>query len=181
MNSPLDYASRGTMAGPSSPFASLAGQQNGAPATAGRGRGAHGRSPFQSKNPNATRGGNVRGRGRGMSAARSGRGRGATSNTWHRKPETNANTGGSPFGQPKQNNPIARAGSGSGGRRMSPGGVDGTMVDSSRDPRRLTSTTPVNGTGGAPVEDASVLSRYSERYEQVSFARTHECEIAPEV
>lgn len=43
------------------------------------------------------------------------------------------------------------------------------MVDSSRDPRRQASAKPTNGAAGIPVEDASVLTWYNDRFEQVSF------------
>ena len=58
-------------------------------------------------------------------------------------------------------------------------GGSATAVDSSRDPRRpatTTTTTPVmNGATGSavPVEDASILNSYNERYEQVRVSRAY--------
>lgn len=50
-----------------------------------------------------------------------------------------------------------------------PSKLDGTMVDSNRDPRRGALQRPPDHTDGfsIPVEDGAVLNRYHERYEEV--------------
>jgi len=169
------------MAGSSSPFAGLS-QVDGAAGSTGRGRGFHGRSASQpSKTPQATRGSNTRGRGRGTSpATRAGRGKGPASNTWRRKPEANTTqeSSSSPFAQLKQNNPFSSVSNGqsplnpaarSFGAPRTPTGLGKMVVDSSRDvTRQMQTRPPVNGATDVPVEDASVLNWYNSRFEQVS-------------
>lgn len=169
------------MAGPLNPFAGIS-QVDGPATSGGRGRGNHGRAGAHvSRNPNAPRGGHHRGRGRGgPPAGRAGRGRGATSNTWRRKSDSTPGneSSGSPFAQLKQNKPASPFGgppsqnSPFGQAAKTPGWPGaasklGGSVDSSRDPRLGGSRRPTNGTGGIPVENATILNRYNDRYEQV--------------
>lgn len=175
------------MAGPPNPFTGL-GQVDGSAASVGRGRGTQGRAGSHvSRNPGPSRGGQLRGRGRGgPPAGRSGRGRGGpTSNTWRRKPEpTPANeSASSPFAQMKQqqhksgsplsggqpsssqSSPFGSVTKGSSGFGMA-SNFENT-VDSSRDPRLRAPAQSVNGTGSIPVEDAAILNSYNDRFEQV--------------
>ena len=187
------------MAGPPNPFAGLAqsqSQRNGA--TAGRGGrgGSFGRPSSNPSGPSRPRG---RGRGGAAAGMRSARGRGAgtvNNASISRKPESpfsqlkqNKSTPSpspspapapSPFGgqMSQQKSPFASNGAAGGnGPFGAPSfGGSATAVDSSRDPRRpATTTTPVmNGaTGAVPVEDASILNSYNERYEQVRDSRAY--------
>ncbi|RJE22324.1 MCM3-associated protein [Aspergillus sclerotialis] len=171
------------MASPLNPFAGLS--QVDGPASGGRGRGSHGRAGSHvSRNPNTPRGGHHRGRGRGTPpAGRSSRGRGATrgatSSTWHRKSDSTPGheSAGSPFAQLKQNKPASPFGGpppqnspfGPAAKTSGwPGAVtSGGTVNLSRDPRLRDSERPTNGTSEIPVENAAILNRYNDRYEQV--------------
>lgn len=188
------------MAGPPNPFAGLAQAQNQRSGTTNREeRGGRGRpSPFQPKTPNASlsttptapSSGDTKPRGRGRGRATSTRGftRGRGGPTGHvnasrNKPESNG-TSELPFTRAKSNkwiappapapapspfgvqtsqtkSPFALNGS-SGAPRF--GGVKSQQVATTKKP-------VVNGTTGAvPVEDASILNSFTERYEQVSIS-----------
>lgn len=178
------------MAGPPNPFAGLAQAQNQRNGTTNRGgRGGRGRlSPFQPKNPNAPppttatapSSGDTKPRGRGRGRATSTRGptRGRGGPTGHvnvsrNKPESNGASE-LPFTQPKSNKWIA----------PSPFGVQASQTKSpftsngsfgapgfggfGSQQAATTKKPAVNGAKRAvPVEDASVLNSYTERYEQV--------------
>ncbi|BCR85900.1 putative leucine permease transcriptional regulator (SAC3) [Aspergillus chevalieri] len=189
------------MAGPPNPFAGLAQAQNQRNGTTNRGgRGGRGRlSPFQPKNPNAPpsttatapssgdtkpRG---RGRGRATSTRGSTRGRGGPTghvNVSRNKPESNGASE-LPFTQPKSNKWIA----------PSPFGVQASQTKSpftsngsfgapgfggfGSQQAATTKKPAVNGAKRAvPVEDASVLNSYTERYEQLKLDRAKERELA---
>ncbi|KAE8150704.1 SAC3/GANP/Nin1/mts3/eIF-3 p25 family-domain-containing protein [Aspergillus avenaceus] len=188
------------MTGPPNPFAGL-GQKDGSIVSSGRGRGGQsGRSrPYHGKNADTPRDPNMRGRGRGASmATRStrghGRGGGAAGNVW-RKPETNAASSGpsvSPFAQLKQNQStttpfgarsVPHNSSYSGPGKASPfqatPNLDGTQIDSTRDPRKRPSkftSGPVKSS--VPIEDAVAANGYNERYEQLKLRRAKEREKA---
>lgn len=185
------------MAGPPNPFAGLAqaqSQRNGTTARGGRG-GRSRPSPFQPRNPNAppstapatAASGDIkpRGRGRGRAPSTRGfaRGRGAGTayaNASRNKPESNIASE-SPFAQLKQNKPTpspSPAPSPFGGQASqieSPFALNGTgghasFGTSGFGELGVTATKPVmNGgaTGAVPIEDASILNSYNERYEQV--------------
>lgn len=61
-----------------------------------------------------------------------------------------------------------------------PSKLDGTMVDSNRDPRRGALQRPPDHTDGfsIPVEDGAVLNRYHERYEELKIDRANQRERA---
>lgn len=185
------------MGGPANPFAGLA-QKDGTTAAAGRGRGGSfsRATPYQSKSSNAPRDAKPRGRGRGASSAMrsvrgQGRGAGPATNTW-RKPESNvapAGAAASPFSQLKQSNPSSSPFGGkapqqkpaffggandSSGTFGAPSGFDGSIVDSSRDPRLRFPSNGTNGTNGSavPVEDMAILNSYNDRYERVRHSST---------
>ncbi|OJJ80249.1 putative leucine permease transcriptional regulator (SAC3) [Aspergillus glaucus CBS 516.65] len=194
------------MAGPPNPFAGLAQAQNQRNGTSNRGgRGGRGRpSPFQPKNPNAppfttptapSAGDNKpRGRGRGRATSTRGftRGRGGPTghvNASRNKPESNGASE-SPFAQPKSDKWIAPP-----APALSPFGVQTSQTKSPfssngsfggpgfggfGSQQAVTTKKPVvNGaTGAVPVEDASVLSGYTERYEQLKLDRAKERELA---
>lgn len=136
-----------------------------------------------------------RGRGRGgaSSNVRSARGRGAGMvNTSRNKNESATNPGSpfahlkpdnksgpsssspspSPFGQaPQRQSPFPSTGAGVGPFSSAGFGGSSSVVDSSRDPRKKTAPIANGATGSAvPVEDVSVLSSYTERYEKVSIS-----------
>lgn len=166
----------------------------------GRGGPAFGQpSPFQAKNPNANSvppsRPAPRGRGRGGASlnARSARGRGAGMvNTSRNKNESTTNSGSpfahlkpdnksgpsssspspSPFGQaPQRQSPFPSTGAGVGPFGSAGFGGSSSVVDSSRDPRKKTAPITNGAMGSAvPVEDVSVLSSYTERYEKVSIS-----------
>ncbi|KAF7591252.1 hypothetical protein BBP40_001813 [Aspergillus hancockii] len=190
------------MAGPSNPFAG-SDQKVGTTGTAGRGHGgASGRqAPYQAKSGNAAQ--NVRGRGRGRGALTApraarghGRGGGVAGNTW-RKPESNNGPtapSASPFAQLKQSQPPPSPfaaqnvspkpsfpGFGKASLFSTPSTFDGTHIDTSRDPRKWPSSTRPNGIASGsstPVEDATVLNSYNDRYEQLKLDRAKEREKA---
>ena len=190
------------MAGPPNPFAGLAqsqSQRNGA--TAGRGGrgGSFGRPSSNPSGPSRPRG---RGRGGAASGMRSARGRGAgtvnnasssrkTESPFAQLKQNKSTPSPSPSPAPapspfagetsQQKSPFSSifsngAAGGNGPFGAPSFGGSATAVDSSRDPRRpATTTTPVmNGaTGAVPVEDASILNSYNERYEQVRDSRAY--------
>ncbi|KAL2818461.1 SAC3/GANP/Nin1/mts3/eIF-3 p25 family-domain-containing protein [Aspergillus cavernicola] len=151
---------------------------------------------------------NFRGRGRGRGAytgARGGsgyvRGGGAAGNTWRgNKPEAQASstapTASSPFAQLGQNQPAAPpvtgqahlqkppfSGFGRGSPRPpfgAPSDRGGTIVNSNRDPRKRPVANPTNGVPGAnvPVEDASTMGSYNDRYEKLKIDRAKQREKA---
>lgn len=180
------------MAGPVNPFAGL-GQKDGPAGSAGRGRGGSSNRPFQPRNTNPPRDTRPRGRGRGASSTtRAGRGQGrgasSASNTWRNKSASQPGPAGSttsPFAQTKQMAPtpspfasqVSQQSSpfaGFGKASPSPFGAPSLNgpggAPSSTGFHRESSPKPSAGATGSniPVEDVSLLSSYTERYEQVS-------------
>ncbi|KAL6233837.1 hypothetical protein BDW75DRAFT_214053 [Aspergillus navahoensis] len=160
-----------------------------------------GASGFQPRGGNSNVS-NVRGRGRGRGAHsaradRGARGAGATSNTWRvnktEQQSTSTPSTASPFSQLKQNQPIPSPATGptaeqkppfSGFGRASPtlfgaqshrGGTTFTA--------RVSQQSPANPTNGVtatsvPVEDASAMGNYNDRYEQLKIDRAKQREQA---
>lgn len=171
------------MAGPTS-----SGRKDGAASSTGRGRVSSGRpAPYRGRSSTGAGDLRARGRGRGnLPAARPGRGRGvsspgsAASNTPRNKRENPSATASSdsPFAGLKQSKPFSsmfggKASQQRGGTFGMPSNFDGTSVDLNRDPRRRVSarTAKVKSGVSIPVEDASVLNKYNERYEEVGIFR----------
>ncbi|KAF9894057.1 hypothetical protein FE257_009030 [Aspergillus nanangensis] len=191
------------MAGPANPFAVIQNQRDGMTGPAGRGRGGESTrpTPNQANVSSTPRDPNYRGRARGTGRGSRGRGRGRGSgpvnNTW-RKPESNPAASSSPSHALKQNRPPTSS-FGQPSQPMqvmsSPGVAlaspfasrshfDGTSIDSSRDPRKLpvsraSSGTSTHGNGSSvPVENASTMGSYNDRYERLKVQRAKERESA---
>ncbi|RAL14206.1 putative leucine permease transcriptional regulator (SAC3) [Aspergillus homomorphus CBS 101889] len=193
------------MAGPANPFLGL-GQRDGSAGPAGRGRGGGptGRStPYQPKANSATRDPRLRGRGRGASAVRGtrghGRGASAGNNVWRKQAEPQAESAAiasSPFGQSKQSapssatppvqsspspSPFAGFGKASPGSFGTPSSFAGAQNGGGNTvSQRQPFAQQPNGAMGAnvPVEDASLLSSYTDRYEKLKLDRTKQREKA---
>ncbi|RAL02125.1 putative leucine permease transcriptional regulator (SAC3) [Aspergillus ibericus CBS 121593] len=186
------------MAGPPNPFAGL-GQRNGPAGSAGRGRGGSANRPFQANNTNPPRDTKPRGRGRGASSATragrgQGRGAGLANNSWRNKSASQPGSAGStpsPFAPLKQtapaSSPFAAQASqqsspfaGFGKASPSPFGapsLDGPAANSFTGfPSQQSSIGAIGS--NVPVEDVSLLSSYTERYEQLKLDRTKEREKA---
>ncbi|PYI20768.1 hypothetical protein BO99DRAFT_472714 [Aspergillus violaceofuscus CBS 115571] len=188
------------MAGPANPFSGI-GQRDGSAGSAGRGRGGpSGRStPYQPKANTATRDPRLRGRGRGASAVRGtrgqGRGAGTGNNVWRKQaeqPADPATVASSPFGQPKKlassspappalsPSPFAGFGKASPVSFGTPSSFSGAQNGGNVASQRQPFAQPTNGAISAtvPVEDAALLSSYTDRYEQLKLDRTKQREKA---
>ncbi|PYI00794.1 nuclear pore complex protein An-Sac3 [Aspergillus sclerotiicarbonarius CBS 121057] len=189
------------MAGPPNPFAGL-GQKDGPAGSAGRGRGGSANRPFQPKTTNPPRDTKPRGRGRGASSAtRSGRGQGRganlASNTWRNKSASQSASVGStvsPFAPVKQMAPTSSPFAGQVSQQNSPFAGFGKASPSPFAAPSLnglgansftgfhgepSQKSTIGATGSSiPVEDISLLSSYTERYEQLKLDRTKEREKA---
>ncbi|KAL4940741.1 SAC3/GANP/Nin1/mts3/eIF-3 p25 family-domain-containing protein [Aspergillus oleicola] len=196
------------MASPANPFAALhQAQADGAASSTGRGRGSPFRGASSSQPRGGSSSAPFRGRGRGRGApgaARAGRGNtrgvGAAGNIWRtNKAEqqagtTAALTTSSPFAQLKQGPPSAspgaapapqqkpaftgfgRGSSTSFGTPSTRGGTGNARGGS----RGFPSGKPTNGVAGSsvPVEDASAIGSYNDRYEQLKIDRAKQREQA---
>ncbi|RAK74262.1 putative leucine permease transcriptional regulator (SAC3) [Aspergillus fijiensis CBS 313.89] len=170
------------MAGPANPFSSI-GQRDGSAGSAGRGRGGpSGRStPYQPNANTATRDPRLRGRGRGASAAE--------------QPAEPATGASSPFGQPKKlasssatppaqpspsPSPFAGFGKASPVSFGTPSSFSGAQNGGNVASPRQPFAQPTSGATSAavPVEDAALLSSYTDRYEQLKLYRTKQREKA---
>lgn len=166
------------MATPFNPFARR-GQRAGATGASGRGRGSalNARSAsFQPKNPNTPQQSKPRGLGRG---ARSARGRGAAvsgSNTSTSHTVAGPSMSGSinsPFAQLNQKKSFSSVFGGQASQQkpgfLGPTNGVATSNYTNGASKSFQANTMGEGIGGSvPVEDASVLNHYHERYEQVS-------------
>ncbi|KAL1860152.1 actin cytoskeleton and mitosis protein [Paecilomyces lecythidis] len=196
------------MGGPANAFASLLSGQKGRGGSAnvqGRGGSQNRAGPYQSKSSNAVRETKTRGRGRGAGATtKPGRGRGnaATGSGDGRASQgTNETTPGNtlfaqlkqgkpsvfgqPSGPPLQSNASPFAGIAKGpGAFGTPSNVDGVVgsssIDRTRDPRHRPATkSKTDGKPGSiPVEDATVMNSYHERYERLKHDRAKQRERA---